>query len=83
MRFCSLYPNVYIYIYMPQSKFLQNACDHMLTPQCSRPLFLTPRDVGRFRDTESDNWLISQDNVKSQNENPTSNASDQLEMKLL
>ena len=40
---------IYIYIYMPQSKFLQNACDHMLTPQCSRPLFLTPRDVGRFR----------------------------------
>ena len=33
---------VYIYI-----KFLQNACDHML-PQCSGPLFLTPRDVGRF-----------------------------------
>ena len=29
-------------------KFLQNACDHMLTPQCSGPLFLTPRDVGRF-----------------------------------
>ena len=40
-----LYYIICIYISI---KFLQNACDHMLTPQCNGPLFLTPRDVGRF-----------------------------------
>ena len=73
---------IYIYIYIYISiKFLQNACDHMLTPQCNGPLFLTPRDVGRFGvQNLTTGWsarIMSNHKLKIQR------AMHQLEMKLL
>ena len=69
---------MYIYISI---KFLQNACDHMLTPQCNGPLFLTPRDVGRFGvQNLTTGWsarIMSNHKLKIQR------AMHQLEMKLL